>query len=519
MGAMQHFIGIDIGTSSVKSLIINENGDIVSQASEGLIFNTPQPNWAEQDPHSWWQGVSKTVVQAMKIGKISAGSIAGISLSGQMHSLVLLDKNYKILRPSILWCDARTTDQCQWINKKVGEENLVEWVSNPALEGFTAPKLIWVRENEPQVYEQIRHVLLPKDYIRFLMTNEFAMDVSDASGTLLFDVRNRQWSDPLLNAIELPNQIMPPTFESVDICGYLTSKVAKDWGLKPGIPVAGGGADNTCGAIGSGIIRPGRILSSIGTSGVIFAHTNNIRVDPKLRVHTFCHSVPNKWYLMGVSLFAGGAFQWLRNTFGHVEISAAKMLGADPYQIMTSQAERADIGSDGLVFLPYLMGERTPHKDANARGGFVGLTARHERSHMIRSVMEGVTFALNDSIEIMRQLGVSIDQVRSIGGGARSFLWRQMQADIYGAEVVTVNADEGPAFGAAILAAVGTGCYGSVEEATDQLVTITSTTEPNAQAEKKYRGYYEIFKSLYPALKPSFDAITAQISTDQKDKR
>lgn len=506
---MKHLIGIDIGTSGVKTIVVNENGDLISQAFEETRLYTPRPNWVEQDPQDWWLAVIKTVRKALANGGMSVDSIVGLGLSGQMHSSVFLDENNEVLRPSILWCDTRTTKQCGWITEMVGEDDLVRWVSNPALEGFTAPKLIWVRENEPQVYKRIKHVLLPKDYIRFRMTGELAMEVSDAAGTLLCDVRERKWSDAMMDIIGVPNDFMPPIVESIDVCGYITKTVAEETGLKAGTPVVGGGADNTCGAVGAGIVRSGRILSSVGTSGVVFAHTDDIHVDPEMRLHTFCHSVPDKWYLMGVTLFAGGAFQWLRNTLGGVEVSAGKILDKDPYELFTEQASRAPVGCQGLIFLPYLMGERTPHKDANARGAFVGLTGRHGRADMIRSVMEGVTFAMKDSIEIMRALGLSITEVRSTGGGARSELWRQMQADIFGGEVVTVNVEEGPAFGAAILAGVGAGLYDTVEEATDQLVSVKSRIEPDKDSVLQYEDYYQIFKSMYPALKPSFDALGA----------
>ena len=509
---MRHLVGIDIGTSGIKTIIVDERGGLAARAFEEIPLHTPRPNWAEQDPADWWRTASNTVRAAMGAAGVPADSIAGIGLSGQMHSSVLLDERDEVLRPSILWCDTRTSAQCRWITEKAGEENLVRWVSNPALEGFTAPKLIWVRDHEPRVYERIRRVLLPKDYIRFRMTGEYAMEVSDAAGTLLFDVRERRWSGPMLDAIGLPPDFMPPTYESIDVCGQVTEAAAAELGLAAGTPVVGGGADNTCGAVGAGIVRSGRILSSLGTSGVVFAHTDDVRVDPGLRVHTFCHSVPDKWYLMGVTLFAGGAFQWLRNTLGEVEMSAARMLDTDPYELMTAQAARAPVGSEGLVFLPYLMGERTPHKDANARGAFIGITGRHGRPHLIRSVMEGVTFALRDSIEIMRELGLSVAQVRSTGGGARSSLWRQIQADIYGAEVVTVNAEEGPAFGAAILAAVGTGVYGTVEEAADELVAVVSRTEPDRAAASRYEECYGIFRSMYPALKPGFDALGGMVA-------
>lgn len=505
---MKHLIGIDIGTTGVKTIIINAQGVVITQTFEAYPLYTPHPNWAEQDPDDWWRATLTTVRQALSIAAVDPASIAGIGLSGQMHSSVLLDEHNEPLRPSILWCDTRTTEQCRWITETVGAANLVDWVSNPALEGFTAPKLIWVRDHEPEVYKKIQRVVLPKDYIRFKMTGVFAMEVSDAAGTLLFDVRNRRWSHELMAAIGLPADIMPSVYESIDICGFVTQAFADATGLKPGTPVVGGGADNTCGAVGAGIVQPGRVLASLGTSGVVFAHTDQVLVDPALRVHTFCHSVPHKWYLMGVTLFAGGSFRWLRDTLGQLEISVGQLINTDPYELLAYEADQAPLGSEGLIFLPYLMGERTPHKDANAKGAFIGLTGRHTKQHMVRSVMEGITFAMRDSIEIMRELGLSVSQVRTTGGGARSAIWRQIQADIYGAEVVTINAEEGPAFGAAILAGVGSGVFSSVEAAADEIVRIISRTEPDDKAGSKYEQYYQVFRSLYPALKPSFDQLS-----------
>lgn len=514
---MKHLIGIDVGTSGIKTIIINERGAVLTRAFRDHPLYTPHPNWAEQDPEDWWRGAVDTLREVVSTSDIDPASIAGIGLSGQMHSSVLLDENNRVLRPSILWCDTRTTDQCRWITQTVGEDNLVRWVSNPALEGFTAPKLIWVREFEPDVYMRIRRVLLPKDYIRYRMTGVFAMEVSDAAGTLLFDVRNRRWSHELMQAIGLPGEVMPPVYESTDICGTVTKELADETGLLPGTPVVGGGADNTCGAVGTGIVKPGRVLASIGTSGVIFAHTDDVFVDPGLRVHTFCHSVPHRWYLMGVMLFAGGSFRWVRDTFGELEASVARLIDSDPYELLTAEADQAPVGSEGLIFLPYLMGERTPHKDANAKGAFVGLTGRHTKQHIVRAVLEGITFAMRDSIEIMRELGLTITQVRTTGGGARSAVWRQIQADVFGAEVATINAAEGPAFGAALLAGVGTGVYPDVETAADDIVRVVSKTEPDTRMTERYEEYYQVFRSLYPALKPSFDRLTDLVKRHRQE--
>ena len=505
---MKHLIGIDVATTGVKTILVNEQGEVVASAIEEYPLHTPQPNWAEQDPADWWHATVATLHEVITTSQVDPASITGIGLSGQMHSSVLLDENDEVLRPSILWCDTRTSDQCRWITETVGEDNLASYVSNPALEGFTAPKLIWVRDHEPEVYERIRCVMLPKDYVRYKMTGEYAMEVSDAAGTLLFDVRNRRWSHELMNAIGIPTEVMPPVYESIDVCGTITQDVADATGLRAGTPVVGGGADNTCGAVGTGIVRSGRVLASLGTSGVVFAHTDEVKVDPGMRVHTFCHSVPQKWYLMGVTLFAGGSFRWYRDTLGVLESSMGQLADIDPYELLTREAAQAPVGSEGLIFLPYLMGERTPHKDANAKGAFFGLTGRHGRSHMVRAVIEGITYAMRDSIEIMRDLGLSPSQIRTTGGGARSALWRQIQADVYGAEVVTINVDEGPAFGAAILAGVGTGLYPSVEAATDELVRVVTRTESNPQATAIYDEYYQVFRDLYPALKPSFDKVS-----------
>lgn len=515
---MKHLIGIDVGTSGVKTLLVDERGAVVTGALSEYPMATPYPNWAEQDPADWWKATQETLAEVVRTSRVDPASIAAIGFSGQMHSSVLLDAQDNVLRPSMLWCDTRTTEQCRWITRTVGEDRLAAYVSNPALEGFTAPKLIWVRDHEPEVYDRIRRVMLPKDYIRFRMTGEYAMEVSDAAGTLLFDVRNRRWSHELMNAIGLPSEVMPPVYESIDVCGHVTQAVAEATGLKAGTPVVGGGADNTCGAVGAGIVREGRVLASLGTSGVVFAHTDEVHVDPQMRVHTFCHSVPHRWYLMGVMLFAGGSFRWFRDTLGTLESSAGRLTGIDPYELLTREAAQAPAGSEGLIFLPYLMGERTPHKDANAKGVLFGLTARHNRACVVRSVIEGITYAMRDSIEIMRGLGVPLDQIRTTGGGARSALWRQIQADIYGAEVVTINAEEGPAYGAALLAAVGAGLFPDVETATDHLVQVTTRTEPDKEAVDRYEAYYQTFRELYPALKPAFDRVSGIVRSQAKSE-
>lgn len=509
---MKYLIGIDVGTTGTKTILIDEKGNLISSALEEYPLNTPKPKWAEQDPEDWWKATVSSIKKVIKDSKISPENISGLGLSGQMHGLVLIDKDYNVLRPAILWCDVRTTEQCHYITEKVGKDLLVKSTCNPALEGFTAPKLIWVRDNEPKIYDKAYKMLLPKDYVRFRLTGEIASEVSDAAGTILFDVKNRKWSSEVLSRLEIPEDLMPTCYESIDICGQITPKVAEITGLKTGTPVVGGGADNACTAVGNGIVVAGRTSASIGTSGTMLTPTDTPEVDPKLRAHTFCHCVPGKWYIMGVMLSAGGAFRWFRDTIGDKEVEQAKQAGIDPYEILTKEASSVSPGCEGLIFLPYLIGERTPHSDANAKGVFFGLTLRHKKEHLVRSVMEGVTYGMRDSLEIIKNLGLNVGQIRATGGGARSTLWRQIQADIYKAELVTINVSEGPAFGAAMLAGVGTGVYGSIQEITDEIVKITSQTQPIEVNTKIYDELYQVYRSLYPALKPEFDRVSELVA-------
>ncbi len=504
---MEYLIGIDIGTSGIKSIIIDTNGSILGSDTYELNITIPKPLWAEQNPEDWWKGTVETLKGVIKKTNINPGNIKGIGLSGQMHSLVVIDKNKKVLRPAILWCDNRTTPQRQWITEKVGLENLKNLVSNPPLEGFTAPKIIWIRDNEPDIYEKINKILLAKDYIRYLLTGEIGTEVSDAAGTALFNVKNRVWSDELLKLINIPKEILPKCFESIDIIGKINEKTAELAGLKKGTPVVGGGADNPCSAVGNGIVREGRVQSSIGTSGTVVAHTDTVKVDPKMRLHTFCHTIPKKWYLMGVVLQAGGSLRWFRDTLGNEEIEIAHSKGIDPYDIFCQKAEKVSIGSNGLLFLPYLSGERTPHQDGKARGGWIGITLSHQREHLIRAVFEGITFAMRDSIELMKELGVQISQVRVTGGGAKNEFWRKMQADVFNTEVVTLSSQEGPAFGSAILAGAGVGIFSDVADAADKIVKTQKIYEPNKENAKKYDEFYNIYKELYPALKESYSKI------------
>jgi xylulokinase len=504
---MKYLLGIDIGTSGTKSLLIDEKGNsIASYLYEYPLF-TPYPNWAEQNPEDWYKGTIISIQEILKKSKISADKIAAVGLSGQMHSSVFLDKHDQVLRKAILWCDTRTKSECEWIMNKVGRKKIAGLVANPALEGFTAPKIIWLRNNEPKIYEKVEKVLLPKDYIRFRLTGETCTEMSDAAGTLLLDVKNRKWSKKMMDILDIPHSFLPPVYESTDVCGNITKKIAKLTGLKEGTPVVGGGADNTCGAVGTGVVKQGRVLASLGTSGVIFAHTDEVKIDPKMRVHTFCHSVPDKFYMMGVMLSAGGSLRWMKDTFCETEINEAKKQKKDVYEILTAKADKIESGSEGLFFLPYLMGERTPHQSAEARGAFIGITARHHKDHFIRAVIEGITYGMKDSLEIMKTQGLKIDQIRLTGGGAKSKFWKKLQANIYNSEVVTVSSSEGPAFGAAIMAGVGGSVYNSIEEATEKIIKIKEVIEPNKKKADRYKELYSEFTKLYPALAKSYSRI------------
>ena len=517
---MAYLLGIDIGTTGVKTILVDEAGRTAASSTVPHPLSTPYPGWSEQDPESWWTGTIESVRNVLKAsGLADPGLILGIGLSGQMHTSVFLDGADRVVRPAILWNDGRTTSQCRWITETVGSEGLERLVANPALEGFTAPKVIWLRENEPENYDKVRTLLLPKDYVRFRLTGEKAMEVSDAAGTLLFDVRERRWSAELTKRIGVSMEILPPVYESVEICGTVTEAVAELTGLKAGTPVVGGGADNACGATGAGIVKEGRVLSSVGTSGTVVAHSDAVKVDPQMRVHSFCHSVPHRWYLMGVTLSAGNSLRWFRDTLGPMEEALEAVSGIDAYDLLTAEAAQAEPGSEGLIFLPYLTGERTPHKDANAMGTFFGITSRHTRGHLVRAVLEGITYAMNDSLGILRELGLEVEEIRATGGGAKSAFWRQLQADVYGAPVITVNATEGPAFGAALMAGVGAGMFEDLATATDALVQATTTAEPIQSNVETYREFYGAFRELYPALKESFSSVSEIVRRRAKEAK
>jgi xylulokinase len=501
---MSIVLGIDVGTSGTKAVAINESGQLLASALVEYPLLNPKPNWAEQEPAAWKRAALEALQELVRSPEVDPADVKGIGLTGQMHGSVFLDADNNVLRNAILWCDQRTAKQCDDITATVGEEKLIEMVCNPALTGFTAPKILWLRDNEPEVYEKVRKVLLPKDYIRYELTGEFATDVADASGTLLFDVKNRTWHTELMGMLDIPADFMPRAYEGPEVTGQLSTEVADITGLPKGIPVVAGGGDQAAGGIGCGIVRRGVISSTVGTSGVVFAFANEVCLDPKGRVHTFCHSVPGKWHTMGVVLSAGGSLRWYRDALCPEEIAQAARAGVDPYETIAGGAESAPLGSEGLLFLPYLTGERTPHKDPYAKGAFVGLSLRHSRQHMARSVFEGVAYAMRDSLEIMRDMGVPITEVRASGGGARSPFWRQMQADVNAASLVTINVDEGPAYGAAILATVATGLYDTVEQACDAIIHVTDTCAPDAERTAQYDQWFAEYQAAYTALAPGF---------------
>jgi xylulokinase len=499
------FLGVDVGTSGTKTLAIESSGKILATANAEYPVDYPKPGWSEQNPEDWWRASVATIQQVLRDGKIDPKSVKGVGLSGQMHGSVFLDAINQVVRPALLWNDNRTTDEINEIEERAGgRAELLRMAANPALTGFTAPKILWLRNKEPHRFKDVRTVLLPKDYVRFRLIGEHATEVSDASGTLLLDVANRTWSTELLGKLDLDPSLMPKCYESFEVSGTLTAEAAKATGLNAGTPVVGGGGDQAAGAVGNGIVRSGIISATLGTSGVVFAHSDQMQVDPHGRLHTFCHAVPGKWHQMGVMLSAGGSLQWYRNQFAQSEVAEAKRLGKDPYELLSAAAEAAPVGSEGLVFLPYLTGERTPHADPCARGAWIGLNPRHGKAHLIRSIMEGVSFGMRDSLELVKGLGVPIEQIRASGGGARSPFWRQIMADVFGAEVVTINAKEGPAFGVALLAAVGTGVFKSVEEACEKTIDEVDRTPSNPHAASVYDKTYGVFTSLYKCLKGDF---------------
>jgi xylulokinase len=481
-------VGLDVGTSGTRAVAVDARGAVVAEATSRYEPHSPRPGWSEQRPEDWWRA-AKEVIADVAAG--TGDEIVALGLAGQMHGSVFLDSAGEVIRPALLWNDQRTESDCAAITERVGQERLLELAGNPALTGFQAPKLLWLRRQEPEAHARVATVLLPKDYVRLKLTGERATDASDASGTLLLDVRSRRWSDEILDALEIPREWLPDVYEGPQITGTVRDWVADDLGLPRALPVAAGGGDNAAAAVGVGVVRERLISSSIGTSGVLFAHRDSFACDPSGRVHAFCHAVPGAYHLMAVTLSAGGSLHWWRERFG----------GSADFGALVAEAAEVEPGAEGLLFLPHLTGERSPHLDPRARGAFVGLTARHERPQLTRAVMEGVVLSMRAGLEVMRGLGTAVDDVRATGGGARSPLWLQLQADIYGCPIGRGAVDEGPAYGAALLAAVASGVFEDIEAASAGVRMRESVTEPDPARARRYDELYAVFASLYPALR------------------
>ncbi len=493
-----YWLGLDVGTGGSRALLVDAAGRLrCSFTAPHEEMRMSRPLWAEQDPEDWWRASQIAIKGVLHKAAIDGSAVSGIGLSGQMHGLVLLDAQCNVVRPALIWCDQRSQPQVDLVNSRLGRENVLRLIANPVLTGFTLPKLLWVRDNEPRQFEAVRKLLLPKDYVRFRLTGEFATDVSDASGTALFDVANRKWSTEMASGVGVDPNILPKAYESSEVTGEVSLSGADATGLSAHIPVIGGAGDQAASAIGNGIVEAGAVSCTIGTSGVVFAFLDKAAYDPAGRVHTFCHAIPGAWHVMGVTQAAGLSLQWFRNRF-------APDAG---YDELTAEAALSPPGAHGLFWLPYLMGERTPHLDASARGAWVGLTAKHQRADLLRAVLEGVCYSQEDALEIIQELGACPSTIRLSGGGAKSPFWHQLFADIFNRCVATLETQEGSAYGAALLALVGTGEYGSAAEVCRTAVRETSVKEPEAQASSFYRRRYEIYRSLYPALNPAFQAI------------
>lgn len=474
--------------------MVDNTGAVVGAATgEHQPFASPHNGWAEQHPEDWWKACGEAIPAALKNAGVTANQILCVGFSGQMHGAVLLDEADKVIRAALIWCDQRTAAECAELNAEIGQKRIIEYTCNPALTNFTLTKLLWVRNNEPELWKRFRRFLLPKDYIRLRLTGEHAIDVADASGTLLLDVTHRHWSDAMFSATQLDKSCAPALFESQDVCGRVNAEGAKHTGLRVGTPVVAGAGDQAAGAVGMGVVGAGTIHATIGTSGVVFASTDRPAMDPQGRLHTFCHAIPGRWHVMGVTQAAGLSLRWFRDTFGPPT--------SDAYEYLTSEAIKAPAGSDGVLWAPYLMGERTPHIDPNARGALVGLTASHTRAHVVRAILEGVAFSLKDTLQIFAEMEVPVRKIRLGGGGARSPLWRQIQADIYEHEVEIIAADEGAAFGAALLAGVGGGLWPDVDTACNSTVKVEKRVAAQAANASVLRESYAAFRRLYPALK------------------
>jgi xylulokinase len=494
-------LGIDVGTGGTRAVIMDDRGAIISSATEDHVpFASPTIGWAEQHPEDWWRATGIAVRKALVEGKLRAQQIACVGFSGQMHGAVMLDDRFEVVRPALIWCDVRTEKQCKDLAQQIGTERLIELTCNPPLANFTLTKFLWTRENEPENWKRVRFVMLPKDYVRFRLTGERAIDMADASGTLMLDVAHRRWSSEVLQAVEIDASVLPSLYESPEVCGRVSVKGAEQTGLAVGTPVVAGAGDQAAGAVGMGIVAPGAVSAAIGTSGVVFAATDRPALDSRGRLHTFCHAIPGRWHVMGVTQAAGQSLRWFRDNL----MSSCERRDGDPYERLTAEAAKVPAGSDGLLWAPYLMGERTPHLDPNARGVLVGLTASHSRGHVVRAILEGVAFSLKDTFTIFEEMRVPVKSIRLGGGGARSPLWRQIQADIYGQDVEIVAAEEGAAYGAAILAGVGAKIWPTVDAACQSVVRVVERIPPKLENKTVMMEQYAAYRRIYPAMKSIF---------------
>ena len=506
---MKYVIGIDLGTSATKTVLFDEKGNIISSASREYPMQQPQNGWAEQNPVDWYNAAISTLKDIIDNSSADVDDIISLGISGQMHGLVMLDENCEVLRPAILWCDQRTGKECEQLTEALGLETLIKITANPALTGFTASKILWVRNNEPEIFERCRHILLPKDYLRFRLTGEFATEVSDASGMQLLDVPARKWSDTMIEAVGIKKEYLAKVYESPEITGYINNETAEKTGLSSKTCVVGGAGDNAAAAVGMGVVTEGKAFTTIGTSGVVFAHTDNPVIDPEGRVHTFCCAVPDCWHVMGVTQGAGLSLQWFRNQFCYEEMLQAEKEEKDVYQITDEKASKVRIGCDKLLYLPYLMGERTPHLDPDCRGTFFGISAMHTKAHFIRALMEGVTYSLYDCLIVLKEMGISPLSMLLCGGGSKSKLWKKMICDTFSMPVETSKSSEAPALGVAILAAVGAGIYADVKTACDNMVpSDSSETLPDKSNTDEYRRYHTVYSSLYSSLKNDFKKLS-----------
>ncbi len=498
---MAYVIGVDIGTSGTKTVLFDEKGTVIASKTIEYPMYQPKNGYAEQDPADWANAAIQTIKAVVAQSGVNKEDVKGIGLSGQMHGLVMLDKDNAVIRRSIIWCDQRTAKEVDEMNEKLGRDKLISITANPALTGWTAAKILWVKNNEPENYEKCRHILLPKDYIRFVLTHEYATEVSDASGMQLLSVPKRDWSDEIIDGLGLDKTMLGKVYESCEVTGGLTGDIAEAVGLCEGTPVVGGAGDNAAAAVGTGVVEDGKAFTTIGTSGVVFAHTSKISIDKLGRVHTCCAAVPGAWHVMGVTQGAGLSLKWFRDNFCNAEKETSSQMGVDPYYLMDKEAASVPIGSNRLLYLPYLMGERTPHLDPDARGVFFGLSAMHQKKDLLRAVMEGVSYSLRDCVEVFRQMDINVSDMMACGGGGTSPLWRQMLADLYACPVKTASSKEGPALGVALLAAVGTGIYSSVPEACRKVVKTDKIQEPIKENIKPYDDFYKLYTEIYPALK------------------